>query len=305
MGMKNNKNFELVHRLKRADEFEGGGKMLHAIQLYQAIITDFPDDNTAWFKLIEIYEKMDKVDAALGIVTDLYELKASDTDVQLYAGHFYFKYQKWEDSIEVLANITIDIEPIAYFMKGLAYFHTGFFQESADHLVQFVNVEKSSSFLGESYLYIARCYFELKQPNVAIPYLDKAEKLLPTNPEVYFYQASYYLSIGMFAHASERISTSIALGAEQTIIFEKAVEIYEKNGETAKMEEICKKFIANNEPSAVIYTFYSKILLNKNRYREAEDFITLALKLDPKNQKARDVLTDLTERRDNDLVKNV
>ncbi|MBK7868281.1 MAG: hypothetical protein IPJ75_15555 [Ignavibacteriales bacterium] len=59
--MKNNKEFELVHRLKRADEFEGGGKMLHAIQLYQAITHDFPDDNTAWFKLIEIYEKWIKL----------------------------------------------------------------------------------------------------------------------------------------------------------------------------------------------------------------------------------------------------
>ncbi|GAB1443345.1 hypothetical protein MASR2M39_21850 [Ignavibacteriales bacterium] len=305
MGMKNNKDFELVHRLKRADEFEGGGKMLHAIQLYQAITSDFPDDNTAWFKLVEIYEKMDKIEAALGIVTDLFEQKTEDVDVQLYAGHFYFKHQRWEDSIEALKDITIDIEPIAFFMKGLAYYHTGFYQESADHLVNFVNVEKSSSFIGDSYLYIAKCYFELKQPHIAIPYMEKAEKLIPTNPEVYFYQAAYYHSIGMFAHASERISTSIALGADDRQIFEKAVEIYEKNGETAKLEEICKKYIETKEPSALIYAFYGKTLLNKSRYREAEDYVSLALKLDPTNAKAKAVLDELTERRDNDLVKNV
>ena len=72
-----------------------------------------------------------------------------------------------------------------------------------------------------------------------------------------------------------------------------------------KLEEICKKYIENNEPSALIYAFYGKTLLNRNRYREAEDFVTLALKLDPKNKKAKDVLDELTERRDNDLVKNV
>lgn len=303
--MKNNKEFELVHRLKRAEEFAGGGKMLHAIQLYQAITHDFPDDNTAWFKLVEIYEKMDKVEAALGIVTDLYEQKPDDIDIQLYAGHFYFKCQKWEESIEALKEISVDIEPIASFIKGLACFHTGFYQESADYLVKFVSVEKTSAFIGDSYLYIAKCYFELKQPHIAIPYMEKAEKLIPTNPEVYFYQAEYYNSIGMYAHASEKISTSIALGADERKIFEKAVEIYDKNGESGKLEDICKNYITNKEPSAVIYTYYGKTFLNRNRYREAEDFVKKALEIDPKNKNAKAVLDEITERRDDDLVKNV
>ncbi|GAB1350740.1 hypothetical protein MASR1M107_29550 [Ignavibacteriales bacterium] len=303
--MKNEKQFELTHRLKRAQEFEGGGKILHAIQLYQAIIDDFPDDTTAWFRLIEIYENMGKMDSVLGVMEELIEHLPDELEVKLFTGHFYFKYQKWEESIAVLNGVDIESEPIAFFILGLAFFHTGNFKDAATHLVSFVNFEKNSSFLGESYLYIARCYLELNQKHVALPYLEEASKLAPTNPEVYFYQAVYYFSIGMYAHASTQVSVALELGTENRQIFELAVEIYEKNGEFNRIEALCNKYIEQGEPSPKIYTYLAKVFLMKNKYRDASVYLETALKLNPNYQQAKDVLKELTERRDNDLVKDI
>ena len=303
--MKNEKQFELTHRLKRAQEFEGGGKILHAIQLYQAIIDDFPEDTTAWFRLIEIYENMEKMDSALKIMAELREHLPDELEVRLFTGHFYFKYQMWEESIAVLGGVEMEAEPIAFFILGLAYFHTGKFRESATHLTGFVNFEKNSAFLGESYLYIARCYFEMNQAHVALPYLEEAIKLAPTNPEVYFYQAAYYLSVGMNSHASTQISIAIELGTGNRLVFELAVEIYDKNREFSKLESLCKKYIEEFEPSSKIYAYLGKVLLMRNRYKEAAGYLETALKLNPDNRFANDVLKELNERRDNELVKDI
>jgi tetratricopeptide (TPR) repeat protein len=302
--MKNEKDFELIHRLKRAEEFEGGGKILHAMQLYNAITFDFPDSSTAYFKLIEIYEKMDKLESSFNVISALLEMKHSDLDVKLYAGHFYFKHQKWEEAIAALDDEGLDIEPIVFFLRGHAYYQTAFFQKSADQLVNFISTEKSSAFLGDSYLHIAKCYFELKQPHVAIPYMEEAEKLMPTNPEVHFLQAVYFFSIGMFAHASEKISVALALGTDNRQVYEKAVEIFATNSEMSKVESTCTKYNNSFEPSAVILTYRAITLISKKKYNEATEYLNTALTLNPNYQKAKDVLKDLSEREENDLVKN-
>lgn len=304
--MKNEKNFELIHRLKRAEEFEGGGKLLHAIQMYQAITNDF-DDPAAWYKLVEIYEKMEKASSAMNLIEDMLEHFGNDEDIRLFAGHFYFKHQRWDDAIRVLeAMEDMSFETITYFIYGLSCFHVGRYDEAVSNLGMFVEVERDSAFLGDTHLYLARCHMALGKLGIALPYLEKAAQLMPTNPEVYHYLATYYFLIRMFAHAAEHIETSLSMGAEMKMTWELAAEIYETMKEMVKLEKLCRKYIdQNNEPSTVIYNSLAVTLLEKNRYKDAEGYLKASLATDPSNPGTHELLKKLNQKRNDDLVKDI
>ncbi len=305
--MKNEKNFELAHRLKRAQEFEGGGKMLHAIQMYQAIIDDFFDDHTAWYKLVEIYEKMGRSDSAIKLIEEMLEHFSNDNEISLFAGHFFFKHQMWEESVSVLDRMEdMSFDTITYFIHGLSSFHLGNHEQAIKSLQHFLEMELESAFLGDTNLYLARCYITIGKLNVALPYLEMAAQLMPTNPEVYHYLALYYSIIGMHSHAAEQIETSISLGSTMRETWELAAGIYEAMKDTARVEKLCRGYIeGNNEPSVIIYNSLAMALLAKNRYKEAGSFLKASLEIDSTNERTNNFLKMLITKRDDDLVKDI
>ncbi len=305
--MKSEKNFELTHRLRRAEEFEGGGKLLHAIQMYQAITDDFHDDPTAWYKLVEIYEKMGKEDSAMNLIEEMLEHFNDDEDIRLFAGHFYFKHQMWEDSIRVLENLEdMNFDTITYFIYGLSCFHTGRFEDAIQKLSLFLELEKDSAFLGDTNLYLAECYMILGKLNVALPHLERAAQLMPTNPEVYHFLAAYYFQIKMTAHAAEHIETAISLGATMTGTWELGAMIYEKMKDMSRLERLCRKYIAEeNEPSPVMFNALARAVLEKNKYSEAEGYLRSSLAIDPNDRDTIELMNMLNKKRDDDLVKDI
>ncbi|MBV6444709.1 MAG: tetratricopeptide repeat protein [Ignavibacteriales bacterium] len=303
--MKNDKSFELAHRLKRAEEFNGGGKTLHAIQMYQAIINDFTDDPTAWYKLIDIYDKMGRRDSAITLLEEMNEAFTNENEVRLFTGHFYFKHQMWEDSLRTLKGFDMSFDNIALFICGIAFFNIGEYAEAAENLRKFIDNEPDSAFIGEAHLYIGRSRLALGELNLAVSYLTRGAVLMPTNPDIYQYLAVYYYKVKMYAHAAENIETALKMGADSKEAFELALEIFLAAGAEAKAEKLCRSYIAEREPSSKIYTGLAQILLKKNLYKESEGYLQTAIKLDPLNLGAQKLLKELTERRDNDLVKNL
>ncbi len=116
---------EIDYKIKTAKEYEAEGKFLHAIQVYNSIIDEYPEITEPYFNLALIYERIDKINTAVELLRELLESDVHNREVRLFLGQMLLKNHKWDNAVEVLSFIMPDEEPVVSFLPGICSFYDG------------------------------------------------------------------------------------------------------------------------------------------------------------------------------------
>ncbi len=281
-------------KIEKAQRFADEGKTLHAVQLYTKIIEEHPESLEASFGLAGLYEKLENIDAAENILSELLEENSDNKDVRLFFGHFLFRQGKWDETIEVLSFFSPDEIPLASFFIGYSHYMLLEYELARISFENFVKSGKETEFLQDAYIYLAKTHINLTNFDLALLYAKQAEAYYSNYYELHLLFAIIYYYLTMTAHAVTSIEKTIKLNKSDLSVNEWAGKIYLKSGDYKKAEKYLTKFIEeSSEVSPEIYSHLGITYLYTNKIKDAENYFNLALKFDPKNKVALEAVKNL------------
>ncbi|HSP87101.1 MAG TPA: tetratricopeptide repeat protein, partial [Ignavibacteriaceae bacterium] len=274
--------YKLELRLKTAQDYEANGETLHALQIYNSIIDDEPGYVDAYFCLVELYEKQNKIESAKNLLRDFLIDNPENNLVRLFYAQFLLRNSQWENVIENLQPINISEEPIAAFFLGYSFFMLKNYQHAKINFLHFVSSGKKTELLHETYIFLAKTEIQLRNFESALEFAKKSEIVYSNFWELNLVFAIIHYNLGMQTHAITSITKSLKLNPNETSIYKWAGKIFLKVGEYIKAEENFLKYIGMVEyPSSEIYFELGEAYLKTNKVKDALQYYELALKIDP------------------------
>lgn len=281
--------YYLEHKLRAAADFEAAGKLLHAIQIYVSLIDKFPEELDPYFNLVNIYEKLNNIDAAGSLLKQLLEDHPDSLEIRLFTGQFFLRCQRWDDTIDILSIIAPDEEPIVSFFLGYSHFMLDECELAKVNFINFISVETKSELYYEALIYLAKIEIRLNDFSKALEYATKATTVYSNNWELHLVMAIAFYNLAMYAHAVNAIFIALKLNEKELLVNEWAGRIYYKAGDYIKSEKFFLYVIdKKGEASTEIYTCLGDACINSKKLQDAIKYFDMALKLDPNNKKANE-----------------
>jgi tetratricopeptide (TPR) repeat protein len=285
MGINYLMNYLVQHKLKRARDFETEGKFLHAIQIYNTIIAEFPEILEANIRLAELYERTENYQSAFKIYNHLVNTHPDNDDIAIYFAQFLIRRKSWQEAIDALKNVSPDDEPIVSFFIGYSYFQINEFELSKVHLLNFIISDEQPEIIHEAFLYLAKIEFEFQDFDSSKKYVKKASLLLSDNWELYFLKAKINYVNGSLTLAMKEINTALKLNNTEPMLYSWAGKICLKSQDYKLAESHFLKYLGLSEtPLAENIVNLAKSQLKQKKFKDAISNYDEALKLDPENQ---------------------
>ncbi len=279
--------YKFEHKIDLAQAFEADGKHLHAIQIYQSILNEYPDEIETYFRIANLYEITGNILPAINLLKQFLEDEPENKDVRLFLGQFFLRNSKWEEAVETLSFILPQEEPVVSFFIGYAHFMLEEFELAKISFLNFISYEKQSELIHEANIYLAKVELKLKNYEEALRYAKKAEAMYANFWELNKIYAETYYNLEMYAHAVKPIEKAIKLNPEIPAPYELAGKIYLKLGDYSKAEKNFLRYIESIEDaSSDIYTKLAEACLKNHKAKDALAYYDIAIKLDPHNNTA-------------------
>lgn len=270
-----------------SNEFKAQGKYLHAIQICEQLLNEYPNNSDIHFELAGLYELSGNLNSSFYLLETYLVNNPDDKEVRFYYGQFLLKNQKWNKAVEIFSQFIPEEKPIALFFLGYSYFMIKDFEMARINYLDFLTLEADSELVNESYLYLAKIEIELKDYEQALAYIKKSELLHNAYWELHLIYAICYYHLGMDTHAVLSIEKSIKLNSKAISTYEWAGRIFFRAKEYEKAENHFIKFMEfSNEVSSQVYAELGEVFLHTNKKESALNYFDLALNIDPNNKTA-------------------
>lgn len=276
---------QITHKMKLASDYELQGKLLHAVQIYNAIISGNPDYIDAYFALGEAYEKLGNIDPALKMIRTYLKKNPENKEVRIYLSEFLMRNERWDEADEILSYILPEEEPVISFFLGYSHFMQKDYEVARIDFLNFLKHSEPDEMLQEANLYLAKIDINLKDFRSALEFLKKTEIVYSNFWEWNLLISVVYYNLGMYTHAIVPIQKSLKLNPQEKSINKWAGKIYLKTGDYQKAEKQLLAYIDSGEKAeADIYTELAEACLKSNKATDALAYFEIALKLDPENK---------------------
>jgi tetratricopeptide (TPR) repeat protein len=279
-------DYKLEYRIKTAKEFEAQGKMLHAIQIYQLLIDEFPDSPEPYINLADTYQLMGQKKSAENVLLLIRDRQPDNYEITLYYVQFLMQNKEWDKALQLLSEESLNDSFTAY-LKGYCYFKQNKFELAKVQFLSFIISDEEPELILEAYLILAKLELELQQYENALKYVKKAEVMYNDDWELHLISAKIYYHLKMYTHSSGSIKKGIKLNENEAVLFEWAGKINLKLDNFVKAKKCFKKHIDLKEDiTSGDYTNLAEACFKSGDLNEALNFYITAIKLDPKNKLA-------------------
>lgn len=292
--------------MKQASDFISEGKLLHALQIYEAIINEETGFIDAYIGLAEIYENLGNTNKAIEILTEFLAEEPENRDVRMYLGQFLLRNSKWEEVIDTLSYLDPLEEPLVSFFLGYSNFMLNDFELARINFQNFNDDSEKNELFYEANLYLAKIEIKLSNFREALAYAKKAEVMYNNYWELNALYAEIYYNLDMHAHALAPIEKAIKLNPSEMKLYDLAGRIYFKHGDFYKAEKNFVKLVESSENiSSDAYTKLAEACMKGKKIKAALVYFEMALKLDPENKTASEWTRNLSGAINDDLVIDV
>jgi tetratricopeptide (TPR) repeat protein len=282
-------DIELIikQKLTSAANFKTQGKYLHAIQICEKLLHEYPKRADIHFELAELYDLSGSISSAFHLLESYLDNNPEDKDVRIFYGQFLLKNQLWAEAIEVFSKLVPEEKPIVLFFLGYSYFMIKDYEMARINYLSFLSNKADGELSYESYIYLAKIEIELRDFEQALSYAKQSEILYSSFWELHLIYAICYYNLGMDAHAVLSIEKAIKLNPKEIKSYEWAGKIFLRLGEYLKAEKYFIKFVESAEEiSSETFSDLGEACLNSNKTKSALNYFELALAIDPNNKNA-------------------
>lgn len=293
-------DYKFQNKIKRAKEFEAKGKYLHAIQVYQLLIEEFPGVPDSYINLADIYQIIGKKKSAENILKLILNRQPDNYEIKLYYIQFLMHNEEWNEALNLLLSLSIE-DPFASYLTGYCYFSLNDYELAKVHLLGFIISDEEPELIHEAYLILAKLEVELKQYENALKYAKKAEVMYDDDWELQLIIAKIYYYLKMYTHSSDSVNKGIKLNKKEAVLYKWAGKINLKLVDYNKAKKCFEKYISlQKDITPNDYSYLADAYLKSGKLNEALIFYNSAIKLDPKNKRAlegKDKTNDLLNKK--------
>ncbi len=283
--MENSDKYKIKHKLREARAFEKEGKYLHAVQVYNSLMNEFPGSEEIAIRYAALLEKSGKYPAAKDMLGSFLEKNHDSPGVRLFLGQMMIRSEDFEPSIDVLSHLRISEEPVAAFLTGYAQYMLKEFKLADIAFRNFLEHAGKNELVPDAYFYLAKTHLNLDDITAATMYLDGCADYYDNHYEVHLLSAILHHRGGMYAHSLALIERAIKLKPSDEKVIEWAAEIYFVNENYVKARTYYKKFIETApELTGDMYARLGYCGYMVKKYKEAAVNFEKALLLDPDNK---------------------
>lgn len=279
-------DYKLELKIKTAVEFEAKGKFLHAVQIYQTLINDYPEICEPYINLADLYQAKGQNESAEKLLKIILTKQPDNHEAVLYYAQFLIQNNEWDRAVVKLLEVSLDESFLSYLI-GYCYYILGDYELARVHFLQFIISEADPELIHEVYFLLAKIELDLKQYESALKFAKKAKVMYNNHWELYLIIAKIYFHLKMYTHSCDSILKGIKLNADETILFEWAGKIHLKLDNYVKAKEYFEKHIdLKDSITSSDYFYLADACLKTGELNKALDFFNTAIKLDPKNHSA-------------------
>ena len=166
-----------------------------AIQDYEKAIHLFPDKNTLYNSLGRIYFESNQVQRAIELYNTGLNLPNPEGEFYINRGVAYASLGQFESALKDI-NQGLSLDPNntnGFLNRGLIYYSQNQLEKVIPDLERYFSHETGTA---ENNFVLALSYINTGNPKAAIPFLDKAIELKPTDSRYYKSRANAYKSLG-------------------------------------------------------------------------------------------------------------
>jgi len=292
-------DYKLELKIKTAVEFEAKGKFLHAVQIYQTLINDYPEICEPYINLADLYQAKGQNESAEKLLKIILTKQPDNHEAVLYYAQFLMQNNEWDRAVVKLLEVSLDESFLSYLI-GYCYYILGDYELARVHFLQFIISEADPELIHEVYFLLAKIELDLKQYESALKFAKKAKVMYNNHWELYLIIAKIYFHLKMYTHSCDSILKGIKLNADETILFEWAGKIHLKLDNYVKAKKYFEKHIdLKDSITSSDYFYLADACLKTGELNKALDFFNTAIKLDPKNHSALN-----GKEKANNLIKN-
>ena len=255
--------------LRKAEDFEKEGNLIHAIQIYKQLSDDEIVKRTVLIKLISIYERLNNIKAAMNII-DEYLIKADDIEIRKIYTHYLVRHGFYDKALDVVSEISKEDHPEILFLVGMANYNLESYDVALINFTDFIRINRTSELVPEAYIYLAKINIKEKDYDKSLDYLRSSENISTQNIDLYKTYAETYIKKGMFLHANEAIQKAFELDPSEMLLQKIAAKIMYELSEFKQAEFFLKNDIRNSQADIDDYNLLAKTYEKLNRKKEAE-----------------------------------
>lgn len=292
-----NVDLKIRHKLNASANFKAQGKYLHAIQICEQLLNEYPNNADIHFELAELYDLSGNLNSSFNLIETYLQNNPADKEVRLFYGQFLLKNKMWKEAIEIFSLIAPEEKPLVLFFMGYSYFMLKDFEMARINYLSFLSLKPDQELIYESYFYLAKIEIEMKDFEQALSYAKQSELLYSSLWELHLIYAICYYHLSMDAHSILSIEKAIKLNPKGIAAYEWAGKIFLRAGDYPKAEKYFTKYVESMEEiSSETYANLGEACLNSNKTKTALDYFELALKIDPTNKNALNGKKNITEK---------
>ncbi|MGB5848181.1 MAG: tetratricopeptide repeat protein [Ignavibacteriaceae bacterium] len=279
-------DYKFLHKIKCAKEFEAQGKYLHAIQVYQLLIEEFPEFPESYINLADIYQIKGMKKSAEKILKLILNRQPDNYEIKLYYVQFLMHNEEWDEALNLLLSLSIE-DPFASYLTGYCYFSLNDYELAKVYLLGFIISDEEPELIHEAYLILAKLELELNQYENALKYAKKAEVMYDDDWELQLIISKIYYYLKMYTHSFDSINKGIKLNKKEAVLYKWAGKINLKLVDYNKAKKYFEKHIdLKKDITSNDYTYLADACLKSGKLNEALNFFNTAIRLDPKNKMA-------------------
>ncbi|CUS95082.1 tetratricopeptide repeat protein [Candidatus Kryptonium thompsonii] len=264
--------------LEKARKYFDSGKVLHSMQIYHRLISEYPSFVEAYIELAFIYIKLGKENSAEKLLRKAYELEPNNEEVLFMLGNICLRSKRFDEAIKFYTSLLSLDYPVVHYNLGLAYYHKGNYLEAE---AEFKKVLKLDPDFPKAFESLGEILIKLGNYKEAIDYLQRGIKREPYNYTLYHLLAISYWNLGELNEAKRAIETAIDLEPNKAVLWEICGEISLELGEIEEAERYFNRAIQLD--GSLVDSFINLGLIYKYRgdNNEADKFFNEALRIDP------------------------
>jgi tetratricopeptide (TPR) repeat protein/4-amino-4-deoxy-L-arabinose transferase-like glycosyltransferase len=228
-----------------ADSLDKHGHLTEAIDAYSTAITLRPSYVEAHHNLALLLVKASRIDQALSHYRTALDLDPQNAGIHEDLGVALFKQGKTKDAIDQYQK-AIQIDPkkaTVYDNLGTAYFNLNQLPQALEYYSKAIELNPDDPIPHNN---IGNVYALTGRPELAVTHYELSLKLKPDDPETLNNLANALAALGKFSEATENYYKALQIAPNDAGIYCNLVACLKQQGRLAEAIEACQKALAIN-----------------------------------------------------------
>ena len=275
---------QLSQLLDQARAFVNEGKQLHAEQIYHRLIREETLFVQASLELATLYAENDNVNAGINILSKALEKFPGNSEITFMLGNLHLRKDEFDEALSCYQALAGKKIAHIHFNMGIAYFYKNNIKRAEEQFRLTLKLDPQFPKVNES---LGELLIRQKSYAAAIHHLKRGIAIDPYSWVSHHLLGAAYHAIVDLKNAYNEFVLAIEMDPNEAQSWQKCGEVLLEMNRYDEAEQYLRKALELKPHFADALANFGQLYFKKGDTARSADYFSQALKLDPNNSQAR------------------